>query len=270
MKNKYPEYYRGFDWEWVIPQWRKRRRYELTYIDPIYGRYCTGDRTNFPYPTDFQSHVLLPIEMLYDPDYSPYLSDLAKWQVIRYRYDFEYWLSTCVTFRATDAAYKPILAEWRIVDVLENARRDGHSVQALAIRCLPWAGSTILRLYFTWLRTSGTARVALDSPGYALPIYVEFEVDDIVMPEHLLWIPSPDCLSPFSPLSPEVLHHEVSVSIVFFITPFYFYLFLIVYAHIHGVLVRCAVCCIHGPPLRHVLLAVLRPPPLSSRLQRVL
>ncbi|MDE7444000.1 MAG: hypothetical protein K2M65_07555, partial [Muribaculaceae bacterium] len=81
------------------------------------------------------------------------------------------------------------MVQWSVVDVLENARRAGRPLCGLILRCMAVSGDTILRLYHIWQKSQGSKCVTIDSDFTEIPIYDDYEIDDITPVCELTWNP---------------------------------------------------------------------------------
>lgn len=112
------------------------------------GEGCCGERVS-------ACGCRLPIAMLADCAHYEQLDEHEQ-QLVRIKYDFEYWCATCATIRdkLTGQPVRFFLnsPQRRLVALLEEQRAAGHPIRVVLLKARQWGGSTVVQMYMAWMQ----------------------------------------------------------------------------------------------------------------------
>ena len=120
--------------------------------DPIAGIGCYGKRVRQRLSS---GTVYLPEEMTKSADYKK-VNDKIEFDLIRFKYDFEYWAAKCVKIKdkTTGKNISFILngPQRKLLSVLEDDRTAGKPCRIIMLKARQWGGSTLVQIYMAWLQ----------------------------------------------------------------------------------------------------------------------
>lgn len=75
---------------------------------------------------------------------------------LRFKYDFEFWASTCVVIRdkisGEEMLFKLNRSQRKLLARLERQRLAGKPIRAILLKARQWGGSTLIQIYMAWIQ----------------------------------------------------------------------------------------------------------------------
>lgn len=123
-----------------------------TDYDPITGKGCYGKRK----ATEFNGKTYyLPAEMLKKHTISS-LTSPEELELIRIRYDFEFWCARCVIIKdkvsARNINFTLNAPQRRVLAMLEDMRTALMPIRLIMLKARQWGGSTLVQIYMSWIQ----------------------------------------------------------------------------------------------------------------------
>ncbi len=133
---------------------RRFREIAATPYDPLLGKGCLGDRVSVLHPTG--CHVMVPREMTADPDYPLVTRSAVDFDLLRTRYDFEFWAIKCGTVRdktsGRDIRFLLNAPQRYVLAQFEEDRLAGKPMRFIMLKARQWGGSSMVQLYMAWIQ----------------------------------------------------------------------------------------------------------------------
>ncbi len=145
----------GFDVEAMVAENRRRReRLEREAVyDPLTGVGCCGDRVEVEPEPGVRLRV--PRDMAESEEWRGCRSAVER-DMVRCRYDFEFWAARCVTIRdkisGMDVRWQLNRPQRRVAAMIEEDRRAGRPLRLIMLKARQWGGSTLVQMYFAWIQ----------------------------------------------------------------------------------------------------------------------
>ena len=121
--------------------------------DPASGDGACGPRARVTAPDGSVASV--PEAMLADAEYRPGM-DMAAWERLRCRHDFEFWCWRCVAIRhkikGRMVPFVLNMPQRRVLAVLERDRLDSRPLRLILLKARQWGGSTLILHYMAWVQ----------------------------------------------------------------------------------------------------------------------
>lgn len=137
----------------IVDENRRRNEALPQPCDPIVGDSASADRT--PVRMASVGLVYLPLAMVDDPEFRPTMPRL-EYELLRQRYDFEFWAATCVKIHhKLTGRMSPFILnapQRRVVEQLEADRRVGRPLRFIILKARQWGASTLIQMYFAWIQ----------------------------------------------------------------------------------------------------------------------
>lgn len=125
-----------------------------SHYDPLLGKGSTGIRVSVLHPAG--CHVDIPREMLDDPDYSLARRNALDFDILRSKYDFEFWAVKCCTVRdkstGHDIPFCLNTPQRYVTARFEDDRRAGRPMRFIMLKARQWGGSTLVQMYMAWIQ----------------------------------------------------------------------------------------------------------------------
>jgi len=145
----------GLDVEAMVAENRRRReRLERDAVyDPLTGVGCGGDRVDVEPEPGVRLRV--PRDMAESEEWRGCRSAVER-DMVRCRYDFEFWAARCVTIRdkisGLDVRWRLNRPQRRVAAMIEEDRRAGRPLRLIMLKARQWGGSTLVQMYFAWIQ----------------------------------------------------------------------------------------------------------------------
>lgn len=82
--------------------------------------------------------------------------ELLRWRLIRSRHDFPFWAASSAYIKCKgggdDVLFRLNRPQRRLVEALEDMRRNGLPIRLVLLKARQWGGSTCVQLYMAWLQ----------------------------------------------------------------------------------------------------------------------
>ena len=134
------------------------RRIEEAY-DPAVGCGSPVVRRPFVIPAphpDAGRVIMVPEAMLSDPDLEKAGRSRVEFDMLRFRYDFEYWAWRCVKIRDKESGrripFRLNAPQRRFLGMLEADRFAGRPLRFVMLKARQWGGSTLVQMYFAYIQ----------------------------------------------------------------------------------------------------------------------
>lgn len=136
----------------------KRRNDALkSAYDPIMGIGCCNSRVPYPFQDDegATQEFMIPETMMAELASKP-VKSRHEWQLLRFRHDFEYWCTTCVTIldkiSGKFVKFNLNRPQRRVLQILERQRLANQPLRLIMLKARQWGGSTLVQIYMIWIQ----------------------------------------------------------------------------------------------------------------------
>ncbi len=126
--------------------------------DPATGAGSPVARVPFVVPVGLGAtggRIMVPGAMLSDPELGA-ADTQVKLDLVRFRYDFEYWAWRCVRIRDKESgrriAFRLNAPQRRFLGMLEADRLAGRPLRFVMLKARQWGGSTLVQMYFAYIQ----------------------------------------------------------------------------------------------------------------------
>lgn len=124
---------------------------------PLRGDSASALRVRVATPDPDMPVAWVPETMTADPAYATVQRDLAAWQRLRCRHDFEYWCAQCCTIKhklqGRDVRFHLNAPQRKVLEVLERQRLAGQPIRIIMLKARQWGGSTLVQTYMAWIQS---------------------------------------------------------------------------------------------------------------------
>lgn len=97
----------------------------------------------------------LPEQMIKEHNIARYMKQ-EELELIRIRYDFEFWCARCVTIKdkvsARSIHFMLNAPQRRVLATLEDMRTSGNPIRLIMLKARQWGGSTLVQIYMAWIQ----------------------------------------------------------------------------------------------------------------------
>lgn len=126
--------------------------------NPLTGTGSPLSRVSYTIPAhlpDAGSVILVPEAMLADPDLEG-VKTQTMLDMLRFRYDFEYWAVKCVRIRDKDTGaripFRLNAPQRRFLGMLEADRLARRPMRYIMLKARQWGGSTLVQMYYAYIQ----------------------------------------------------------------------------------------------------------------------
>ena len=137
----------------ILRENKRRLRFGVRRYDPERGIGGYGRRVRYKMK---DCDVYIPKGMTEDPEFNAAKRGKRKFEMLRFRYDFEYWAVKCAKIKdKSSGKVVPFVLNYpqrKLLKELEDDRRQKKPCRIIMLKARQWGGSTLVQIYMAWLQ----------------------------------------------------------------------------------------------------------------------